>query len=49
MLPSRFERTDIANNELLNYQTFNDTDTKSTQSNPRVGPADYNIEHVIGK
>ena len=42
MLPSRFERTDMGPDEMEQYQTFNDAESKSTHSNPRTGPSDYN-------
>ena len=49
MLPSRFERTDTGPNEMDQYQTFNDAESKSTHSNPRTGPSDYNKQHLLGE
>ena len=51
MLPSRFERTDIVSNEITQYQTFNDNESRSrsNHSNPRAGPSDYNKQHLLGE
>ena len=45
MLPSKFERTNDIIRPDLEYRTVDEN--KSANSN--VGPANYNIERVIGK